>query len=194
MNKITFVRHTSVDVEPGICYGRTDVAVKPTFAEEAARVNSALQEATKRNGRPFDAVYRSPLTRCRLLAEACGYPEAIPDERLYEMNFGEWEMQHYDDIKDPRLQQWFDDWENVSPPGGESFLDQQRRVASFLKEMQQLSANDSTTANNESCGRNILVFTHAGVMMNAMLLCNLATPENVFELQPTYGSLLEINL
>ncbi|MDE6338625.1 MAG: histidine phosphatase family protein, partial [Muribaculaceae bacterium] len=84
MTKITFVRHTAVDVEPGVCYGRSDVALKSTFREEALCVSNSLKDAIKKNGKPFDAVYRSPLSRCRLLAEACEYPDAIPDERLYE--------------------------------------------------------------------------------------------------------------
>ncbi|MDE6338738.1 MAG: histidine phosphatase family protein, partial [Muribaculaceae bacterium] len=117
------------------------------------------------------------------------------DERLYEMNFGEWEMQRYDDIKDPRLQQWFDDWQHVAPPGGESFLDQQRRVASFIEEMRcRYSSDIEGSSSDISCDHNILVFTHAGVMMNAMLLCGLVTLDNVFSIQPTYGTLLEITL
>lgn len=175
--QITFVRHTAVDVEPGICYGRTDVDVKSSFAEEAAIVKTNIEAFTAEAGQDFDAVYRSPLTRCRLLADYCGYPDAIPDERLLEMNFGEWEMKRYDDIKDPRLQQWFDDWINVSAPGGESFSDQMHRVSSFIDEMKQ------------SGKRNILAFCHAGIIMNAMLLAGKAEIHTVFSRQPAYGSL-----
>lgn len=180
--KITFVRHTSVDVEPGICYGRTDVALKPSFPEEAARVKSSIEEAIIKNGKAFDAIYRSPLSRCRLLAEACGYPDALPDSRLLEMDFGEWEMKRYDDIRDPRLQQWYDDWLHIIPTGGESFLDQNKRVRSFLEEM-SASGQD-----------NVLVFTHAGVIMNAMFVTGRATVENLFSFQPPYGGLVEITL
>lgn len=180
--KITFVRHTAVDVEPGVCYGRTDVPVKESFPQEAAIVRKILEKTVEETGEEFDAVYRSPLSRCRKLADACGYPNAIPDERLYEMDFGEWEMQKYDEITDPRLQQWFEDWMNVSAPGGESFADQNRRVASFIDDMKK------------SGFKNVLAFTHAGVMMNAMLLYNLATTENMFSLQPVYGSLLTIEV
>ena len=52
------------------------------------------------------------------LAEFCGYPDAIRDNRLKEINFGAWEMQSYDDITDPKLQEWFDDYINVRPPEG----------------------------------------------------------------------------
>lgn len=180
--KITFIRHTAVDVEPGVCYGRTDVPLKPTFPEEAAKVRETIIKAITSNGKPFDAVYRSPLSRCRLLAEACGYNEAIPDDRLLEMNFGEWEMQRYDDIKDPRLQEWFDDWLHVTPPGGESFHDQHLRVRSFLEDMKK------------SGKENILVFTHAGIMMNTMLILNLVPLDRLFSSQPSYGDLLELTI
>ena len=33
---ITLIRHTSVDVPPGVCYGQTDVPLKDTFVQEAA--------------------------------------------------------------------------------------------------------------------------------------------------------------
>jgi len=178
--KITFVRHTSVDVEPGVCYGRTDVPLKPTFPEEAIKVKAAIEEATAKMGKDFDAIYRSPLNRCRLLAEACGYPEALPDTRLLEMNFGEWEMKRFDDIKDPQLQRWYDDWMNITPTGGESFIDQNIRVKAFIDEM-SASGHD-----------NVLVFTHAGVMMNALLLTGRAKADNLFSSQPPYGGLLEI--
>lgn len=176
--KITFIRHTAVAVSPGVCYGRSDVGLKETFPEEASKVKENLLK----KGCDYDAVFRSPASRCRLLAEACGFPEAMADPRIWEMNFGEWEMQSYDEIKDPRLQQWFDDWMHITPPGGESFIDQNRRVASFLEEIRGSSYD------------NVLVFTHAGVMMNVMLLLGLTPIEGVFADQPPYGGFLEVEL
>ena len=38
--RVTLVRHTSVDVPQGTCYGHTDVPVKTSFPEEAALVKS----------------------------------------------------------------------------------------------------------------------------------------------------------
>lgn len=78
--KIVLIRHTSVDVAQGVCYGHTDVALAPTFAEEARAV------ADKLRGYKFDRVYTSPLSRCVKLAEACGYPDAIRDRRLKEID------------------------------------------------------------------------------------------------------------
>lgn len=40
--KITLIRHTSVAVENGICYGWTDVDVAPSFKAEASQVKQNL--------------------------------------------------------------------------------------------------------------------------------------------------------
>ena len=34
--EVILIRHTSVDVPVGICYGQTDVPLKESFEEEAA--------------------------------------------------------------------------------------------------------------------------------------------------------------
>lgn len=113
--RITFVRHTSVDVEPHTCYGQTDVDLKESFTTEASIVKKNIEDM----GVSFGKVFTSPLKRARLLADFCGYTDAVADHRLMEMNFGEWEMQKYDRIKDPRLQEWMNDWLHVRATGGE---------------------------------------------------------------------------
>ncbi|WP_373835828.1 histidine phosphatase family protein, partial [Bacteroides heparinolyticus] len=85
--EIILIRHTSVDVPPGVCYGQTDVPLKATFKEEASVTAENLKEYF-----PFEHVYTSPLTRCVRLASFCGYPDAEHDNRLMEINFGSWEM------------------------------------------------------------------------------------------------------
>ena len=101
MINLTFIRHTSVDVPPGVCYGQTDVPLAPSFPEEALIVKDGLA------GIHFDEIYCSPLSRCVRLAEYCGFTTPKFDKRLMEMNFGEWEMIRYDKITDPRLQEWY---------------------------------------------------------------------------------------
>ena len=65
--EVILIRHTSVDVPPGVCYGQTDVPLKPTFEQEAA-----ITQENLKNYLPFDHVYTSPLTRCVRLASYCG--------------------------------------------------------------------------------------------------------------------------
>ena len=130
---IVFVRHTRVNVPPGTCYGWTDVPLADTFEAEAA-VTKARLEAYG----PFDAAYTSPLSRARRLADFCGYADAVIDDRLKELNMGQWEMQRYEDIHDGHIEEWYRDYLHVATPGGESFMQQCERVASFLDELKQM--------------------------------------------------------
>ena len=88
--EVTFIRHTSVDVPPGVCYGQSDVPLRDSFEQEAA-ITSENLKAYRPQGRDFDHVYTSPLSRCVRLATYCGYPDAERDKRIMEINFGDWE-------------------------------------------------------------------------------------------------------
>lgn len=174
--KITLVRHTSVDVPKGVCYGQSDVPLRATFEVEAEAVRQQIE------GQEFDAVYTSPLSRCVKLATYCGYGNAVRDDRLMEMNFGEWEMRRWDEIGDPRLNEWFDDWFHVKSTGGESSEEQQQRLQQFMDELKA------------SGKENVLIFTHGGIMIHSLLLCGVATLENVFSQQPGYGGVMELEI
>ena len=175
--EVIFVRHTSVNVPKGTCYGQTDVPVAATFAEEAARTLKALSDYT-----PFDHVYTSPLTRARKLAEYCGYPDAEADDRLMEMNMGRWEMQRYDDISDPCLEEWYQDYMNLPTPGGEGFPELRRRVGAFLDELRRQSY------------RRVAVFAHGGVLIAAGLQAGLFAEQNAWDHLTPYGGLQVVEL
>ncbi len=173
--KITLVRHTSVALPPGVCYGKSDVATAPTFPEEAAAVKKKLQ------GQFFPYVYCSPSTRCRKLAEILTSMEPVCDSRLMEMDFGEWEGKYYDDITDPRLQEWYADYVHVRATGGESFLDQQARFSDFIADLKALGKND------------VLIVTHAGILMQAQILAGVPE-EEVFRRKISFGEILSLDL
>jgi alpha-ribazole phosphatase len=116
------------------------------------------------------------------LAEFCGYADAQLDKRLLEMNFGEWEMQRYDEITDPRIQAWYDDYYNLPATGGESFADQRRRLEDFFEELKQ---QDYQT---------VAIFAHGGIQLQAMLIKGMVTPDNAFAAQPPYGGIIQIEL
>lgn len=172
--RITLIRHTSVDVPKGTCYGWTDVPVTATFPVEAAATRQAL------NGKTFDIVYSSPLTRARLLAAACGYDNPEIDSRLKEMNMGDWEMLRYDDIKDENLERWYKDYLNRAATNGESFNMLYDRVKSFLEEIKLKHF------------RNVAVFAHGGVLLCAGLYVGIYRKENLFDNITPYGGFIEI--
>lgn len=175
--RITFVRHTEVDVPAGVCYGRTDVALKTSFPDEAAEVRRNLMRLAPDAG-VYDGAYTSPLSRCTRLAEVCGYADAVRETSLMELDFGRWEMLRFDEIKDPELQGWYDDWFNTPAGGGESMARQLERVRGFL-----------TRCHLEG-KRDIIVFTHAGVILCAGLLAGEAEKENLFDYKPPYGGIV----
>ncbi len=174
--KITFIRHTSVAVESGVCYGWSDVNTADTFPEEAQKVYESL------NGQYFDSIYCSPLSRCRKLAAFCGYEHPHIDDRLKELNFGTWEMQRWDAITDSRLTLWYNDWIHNPAGGAESYLNQYQRVSDFLNEIRN-------TAQQECC-----VFTHRGVIACALVYAKQCPIEKSFDEDIPYGSKTVIQL
>lgn len=174
--EIILIRHTSVNVHPGTCYGHTDVPLNPTFEQEAAATLEKLNSYA-----PFDQVYTSPLSRCIRLAAYCGYPNAIHDTRILELNFGDWEMLRFDEIKDSRLQEWFDDYLNVPATNGESFFMQYQRVAEFLDELKAKPY------------QKVAIFTHGGVLACAQIYAGLLKPEKAFTSVTPYGGIINIS-
>ena len=175
--RIVLIHHTRVDLPHGICYGWTDVPLASSFPEEAAATKAALSVYG-----PFDKVFTSPLTRARRLADYCGYPDAEADDRLKELNMGDWEMQRYDEITDPYLQRWYDDYLHLPTPGGESFPMQMARVADFLDGVRQ------------SPYIQVAVFAHAGVLVASSIYAGLFPVEDAWHHITEYGGILELNL
>lgn len=175
--EVILIRHTSVDVPKGTCYGQSDVPVATTFAEEAEVTRQKLEPY-----QPFDAVYASPLTRARLLAAYCGYPRPRLDNRLKEMNMGEWEMQLFDEITDPYIEEWYNDYMHLPTKGGEGFPQIYERVAAFLDE---LKTKDY---------QRVAVFAHGGVLICAGLYGRLFTEEDAWDHLVPYGGIQKIEI
>lgn len=172
--KLTCIRHTSVAVPAGYCYGQTDVPLTPDFETEAAAVAATLA------GETFDRVYTSPLSRCVRLAGFCGYADARRDDRLREMSFGAWEMTPFAAMTGPDAERWFDDWLNTRTPDGESFRDLYERVSAFLEELGNAPAEK------------IAVFAHGGVITCAGIYAGLYPSEKAFEHIPPYGGIVRL--
>jgi len=174
--KVTMIRHTSVAVPKGTCYGWSDIDVADTFEQEAEATRQRIAHCH------FDQAFTSPLRRARLLAAWCGHADATPDDRLKEMNMGEWEMQRWDDIRDEALQRWYDDYMHLPATGGESFPMLYARVADFLDELRRQPWH------------HVAVFAHGGVAVAAGIHAGLWSADNAFAHQPPYGGVVELVL
>jgi alpha-ribazole phosphatase len=173
MLAITAIRHTCVAVPAGVCYGQTDVPLASTYAEEMAEVE------TQAGRHQYDAVYCSPLSRCRKLAEDVFPRETIRfDARLMELDFGHWEMQKWDEISNSaEAKAWFNDFVEVRTHGGESFRDQINRTADFLKDLK--------TKNYKQ----VALVTHGGIIRALHCLLNGTDPQDAFQNKVGYGEL-----
>ena len=174
---ITLIRHTTVGVPKGTCYGATDVALADTWQEEFAHV---LTRITQQNLNQH-TIYASPLSRCRLLAEHIN-STVVFDNRLKEMNFGQWECRPWDAIPRQEIDDWIKDLEHTSPPDGESLGQVYQRTSEFLSELEEKNHND------------VIVITHGGVI-RCMLANALNLPiKNGHRLEIDYGSFSAIRL
>lgn len=172
--EVYFIRHTAVDVESGTVYGQTDVPLKESFESEAEVVKQELDTIE------FDYSYVSPLSRCRKLADYCGFSHAEVDKRILELNFGEWEMKKLGEINDPLLRDWYDDYLSIRIPGGESFSDQFERVSDFIRELREKSF------------KKVAVFTHGGVIACVKVFYGMIKPEEALSSQTPFGGILKI--
>lgn len=170
------IRHTAVAVPSGICYGQSDIDVAASFTAESASLQDKLAHVQ------LDAIYTSPLQRCSRLAAVLGSVDIHVDERLKELHFGDWEMQAWDAIPRDIFDVWANDYANLSPPNGETFLQLYQRVTHFLEEL--LSRHHKET---------IAIVTHGGVI-RAILAHVLNMPlKGLFRIVIDYGSVTHIS-
>jgi len=124
-------------------------------------------------------LFSSDLPRCADLAHGLAEALAVPvhtDPRLREMNFGEWEGRHYDDIESedgPRWRAWCESWRTTAPPDGESIDAFVARVSGWL---------DSHTPSTTDA-----IVTHAGVIRVFRVLSGASWDEAMASANPFLG-------
>jgi alpha-ribazole phosphatase len=174
----TLVRHTTPDIDKGICYGQADLDVGLTYQEEMNDVWQQIKDDQ------FDRVYSSPLKRCDRLARdlSNGQYDIHYDDRLKEMNFGEFEMKRWLDIHNsPKGRTWFKNYINQPVPGGESLLDLIVRTQDFIDDVQ----HDINKA---------LVITHGGVIRAFYAILDKVGKDQLFDLQIPYGQVVRFKI
>ncbi len=128
---ISFVRHGETALNrDGRLQGRVDAELSARGVEQVARL------ATRLSTWEITAVYSSPLTRARQTATAIAAVagcEIQIDDRLIELDYGEWDGLPLSEIRPKRGVSQFAD-PNFAPPGGESLVAVQARVEAFCHE------------------------------------------------------------
>jgi broad specificity phosphatase PhoE len=140
--------------------GQKDVPLNDIGREQAR----ALAEAARGEG--LVALYSSPLIRARETAEVVGAALGLEprlDDRLKEVDVGDWEGRLKDDIARAQPEQWAafgrggDDWRF---PGGESLAEQQRRVIAALVDITQAGDLPALVVCHRGVIRCALAHTH----------------------------------
>lgn len=175
--ELWLIRHTTPKIDQGICYGQLDLDVDANFDDESREIKKHLENIT------FDKVYSSPLKRCYQLAQALfGKRNIIKDDRLKEINFGEWEGQKWEDIKREALDNWGNDYINQKPPQGESFGELIHRTNQFI-----------ATLHGENYNK-IAIVTHSGILRAFLINYLDIPPLKVFNLELSYGSIIKVHI
>ena len=125
--KHIFIRHPPLADMQGICYGALDIEINDAVVLQYA---DALKKQL-----PFLPVISSPLQRCFSLAQALDV-NAKQDARLIEMNFGDWQGQHWDSIDRLALDAWAKDVTKFRAPNGENFIDVITRLNVFFNQLE----------------------------------------------------------
>jgi alpha-ribazole phosphatase len=177
--EVYLVRHTETVCETGVCYGQSDVAIREPYL---SLFNAIIEQL------PAEAVlYTSPLQRCTILANYIQNELSIPsiniDDRLMEMDFGDWELKNWADIPKDILDPWMADFVDQAVPGGESFQQMHNRVIDFIDE---LKVKKSSLP--------VVIVTHSGVIRS--VCCSIyGTPlKDAFVNKIDFGSVLKISL
>lgn len=130
--EIILIRHSSLAVPRGVCYGHSDIEVSDNFHKEASWLKDELE------GYEPNIVLSSPLKRCKKLANFLFDQEIEYHDALKEINCGDWENLPWDIIGVEEKGLWMYKYPDVSTPNGESFEDLQKRVLTKLEELEKL--------------------------------------------------------
>ncbi|MEQ1543974.1 alpha-ribazole phosphatase [Methyloglobulus sp.] len=168
---IYLIRHTKTQTVNGLCYGQTDVELADSFIAEVQLIHEKLPKLSE-----DCLIISSPLARCVKLAQTFSKPIET-DDRLQEVNFGDWENQRFDDIEPSLLKKWTENFVTMPPPNGENFSDLCRRTGSFWDELLA-----------QKQAEQVFLITHAGVI-RALFAHVLQLPSaNAFKLRVDVGS------
>jgi broad specificity phosphatase PhoE len=128
---ILLVRHGETAANRArLALGRADPPLTEHGRDQAARLGARL------TGSDATRVVSSPLARALETAAAIAAPLGLAveqDDRLVEMDYGEWDQRSFSDLPAEELARWRKD-ATFAPPGGESLADVGTRVADLCRD------------------------------------------------------------
>lgn len=180
--RLHLIRHPRPDIAAGHCYGRLDVGLATTRVAATDDTLDAVVKRLQPQLPPRRLLYSSPLQRCtRLATTLCPPTQTVRiDPAWTEMDFGDWEGQHWDAIGPEALAAWAADIAGFTPPGGESARQVQQRALAAVAALPATPDAD------------IVLITHAGVI-RVLLAAWLGLPDKHWlQIQPAYGAVTTV--
>ncbi|MGY6648682.1 alpha-ribazole phosphatase [Wenyingzhuangia sp. IMCC45574] len=168
---VYFVRHTTPNIEKGICYGQADIDLSDTFEDESNFLLQKLSHVTPSN------VISSPLQRCTQLAKKLS-ANFSTDPNIKELDFGKWELKAWNDIPTDEIDPWMEDFVNVAVPKGESYLDLYARSIAFYNTLKT---------------ENTVIVSHAGVLRSVLAHITKTDLQDSFNFKLPYGTIVKID-
>ena len=165
-----FLRHPKPEIDPGICYGQTDLDIAEIGHQQ---IELALKSTPR-----LTRIVASPALRCRKLAQSLANRDGLEvrfEPRLWEMHMGDWEGLAWKEIDRKASEYWLEDPVNRPTPGGEAFVDVQRRVVEALADL--MDDEVMTTA----------IVCHAGPIRATQMAWRGLTFKQVFAETPPYS-------
>jgi probable phosphoglycerate mutase len=133
LNAVWLVRHGETEWTVSKKHtGRTDIELTPAGEEQAKALGPVLAE------HEFEIVLTSPRVRARRTAELSGFADAEVDERLVELDYGEYEGRTTAEIREERPD-WLL-WRDGSP-GGESMDEAAARADGVIERIARLEGD-----------------------------------------------------
>ena len=172
--EVFVVRHTPVSVGKDTCYGQSDVTLADSFLADFESLKTKLPT-------DFDGIYVSPMQRCQIFGERIA-DNFETDERLLEVNFGDWELKKWSEIDPDALDKWMNNFVTEAPPNGESLADLAKRVTRFMDYLRPKKHEK------------VVLVTHAGVIRCIWAYLLDVPLHNVFKIPVDCGSVLRFKL
>ena len=180
---IYYLRHGETDWnKTGRLQGTQDIPLNALGREQAVHAGRLLGGLIARDGRNKDTLpfVASPLGRARMTMELAREQLQLPpsdyalDDRLREIGYGTWEGRTLTEAEaqDPELfaRRLEDKW-TVGAPGGETYLDVQRRMQAWYDDLRT----------------DMVAVAHGGTARALMVALGLETPQSAAELYIEQG-------
>lgn len=159
MKEIFLLRHGDIGCKNKYI-GSTDIGLSPLGEGQIKQLQERL------SSRKFDLVFASPLQRCVQTYNLLGLDQNVQnvyyDDRLREIDFGEWEEKTFAEIvgdDSKSVEEWSTGNTEFCFPQGEKIHDFQARILNFVRDLYDFT------------GRGILIISHGGVIR--YLICAL---------------------